>query len=175
MGDVSNQDGTDASKTMKTCWELTGNKSTLKGPSCTYEGANKFNKVADSMKWLQCPWRLNLDMATRRKVCVKVKVRIQRKKKNDWDNYCCPLPLPHLGIWRPHKGAVLREKLCSTLKLFKVFIIGQPLSCHHPPQIWLENITDSSFTVGNVIDLVTSGSSVWGLRYLSSIVFNLVM
>lgn len=107
MGDVSNQDGTDASKTMKTCWELTGNKSTLKGPSCTYEGANKFNKVADSMKWLQCPWRLNLDMATRRKVCVKVKVRIQRKKKNDWDNYCCPLPPPPL-TWA--FGGLIREQ-----------------------------------------------------------------
>lgn len=55
----------------------------------------------------------------------------------------CDLPIkpgfpPHLRVWRPHGGAVMRKVFCLTVKLIEVFIICQPLLRHHIPQERLE-------------------------------------
>lgn len=58
-----------------------------------------------------------------------------------------PSPPPHLDMWRPHESAVLGKLLSPTVKLLKVVIVGQPLPRHHPPQVGLENSTESNSNI----------------------------
>lgn len=80
-----------------------------------------------------------------------------------------PPPPPHLGVWRPHDGAVIREQLRPTEKLLKVFVVGEPLPRHHPPQVRLENSTEKHIFFKHLIQEARLNWSARRVKWISII------